>query len=37
MVEGLGQLKTKPETDINFDLDFLILALNLLSMINLRL
>jgi len=37
MVEGLVELETKPETGINLDLEFLILALNLLSMVNLRL
>jgi len=37
VVDGLVELETKPETGINLDLEFLILALNLLSMVNLRL
>ena len=37
VVDGLVELETKPETGINFDLEFLMLALNLLSIVNLRL
>lgn len=37
VVDGLVLFETKLETGINFDFELLILALNLLSMVNLRL
>ena len=37
VVDGLAELETKPETGINFDCEFLMLALNFLSIVNLRL
>jgi hypothetical protein len=37
VVDGLVELDTKPDTGINLDFECLILALNLLSMVNLRL
>jgi len=37
VVDGLVELETKPDTGINLDFECLILALNLLSMVNLRL